>query len=136
MEWNVTVSAQQGRLTLELSCQWVGKELLLSLTGGPSPHIGCVVMASSRPSLKYPGKLSATSSVLNLPGHQDEVLCRPLAEGFAEAFDCVVVCTGGVHVDEITADELSWFTLQVSLLGKQAIEELLNRTEFSLKETV
>ena len=124
MEWDVTVSGRQGRLSLELSCQRVGEEVLLCLTGGSSPHIGCAVLASPRPSLSDPGKVSATSSVLNLPGHKDEALCRSLAEAVSAALNRTALCVGGVHVDRITAEELSWFAQQAALLGEQAVQEL------------
>ena len=79
MEWDVTLTAEQEGLSLALSARAVGEDLLLCLSGGTRPHLGCVVMASPRPSLADPEKRSATSSVLNLPGHKDEALCRALA---------------------------------------------------------
>lgn len=58
----------------------VGEDYQILLQGGERPHIGCTVLAVPRPSLTGSGACSSTASVLNLPGHKDEALCRLLAE--------------------------------------------------------
>ena len=63
----------------------IGKDLLITVRGGTRPHIGCCVLAQPRPSLAGDGKVSATSSVLNVVGH---------------------VCTGGFHVDNMTGAQI------------------------------
>ena len=70
-------------------------------------HIGCTVMAQPRPSLADPQKMSSTASVLNLSGHKDEMLCRCLAEAVSAGSGLVTVCSGGFHVDEISAAQLA-----------------------------
>lgn len=84
----------------------IGKDLLITVRGGTKPHIGCCVLAQPRPSLAGDGKVSATSSVLNVVGHRDEALCRYLAERAAAAHGCTVVCTGGFHVDNMTGAQI------------------------------
>ena len=74
--------------------------------GGERPHIGCVVQAVPRPSLSGDGTISVTSSVINLTGHKDEFLCRRLAENRCRETGKVVVCTGGVHMDHITGEQI------------------------------
>ena len=59
-----------------------------------------------RPSLAGDGKVSATSSVLNVVGHKDEALCRYLAERAAAVHRCNAVCTGGFHVDNMTGAQI------------------------------
>ena len=70
------------------------------------PHIGGVVQAVPREALTGDGSWSATSSVWNRTGHKDEVLCRMLAEKICCACRTVTVCTGGVHIDEITGEQI------------------------------
>lgn len=84
----------------------VGKDIHIILEGGDKPHIGCTVLAISRPSLKEDGSMSSTASVINVTGHKDEFLCRYIAEEFAAKKNTVVVCTGGFHVDHITKDQI------------------------------
>ena len=56
----------------------------------------------------YPHSVNAfvTSSVINLTGHKDEFLCRRLAENRCRETGKVVVCTGGVHMDYITGEQI------------------------------
>ena len=91
---------------LILNITRLGDDCHLLLYGGERPHLGCCVLATPRPSLIGDGSRSATSSVLNAIGHKDEALCRLLAETVAADVNCTVVCTGGVHIDNITATRI------------------------------
>lgn len=91
-------------LTLEITR--LGSDIHLLLYGGDLPHLGCCVLAIPRPSLTGDGGVSATASVLNVTGHKDETLCRALAETAAAETGCTVVCAGGVHIENITAEQI------------------------------
>lgn len=104
MERTIKKSLSLGELTLKIT--EVGEDWHLLLTGGEKPHVGCAVLAVPRPSLTGSGKTSVTSSVLNLTGHKDETICRYLAEEIAKRKNAVTVCTGGVHVDHITKEQM------------------------------
>lgn len=106
------------RLTLQAT--WVGEDCHLLLWGGDKPHLGCTVLAVPRPSLSGEGQ-SATSSVLNLPGHKDEVLCRQLAEETAAASGCTTVCSGGVHVDNLTSGRIAEIQKAMDGLVKETV---------------
>lgn len=84
----------------------IGEEYCIHVSGGDRPHIGCVVLAMPRPSRKNADAVSATSSVLNVEGHQDERLCRKLAEMAAKRKNAITVCTGGFHMDCITKEQI------------------------------
>lgn len=102
MEYSKTIAG----ITIEICEKAIGKDLVLTLSGGEKPHIGCVVQAVPRPSLSGDGTISVTSSVINLTGHKDEFLCRRLAENRCRETGKVVVCTGGVHMDHITGEQI------------------------------
>lgn len=84
----------------------VGTDYQILLQGGERPHIGCTVLAVPRESLRGTGERSSTASVLNLPGHKDEALCRLLAEKVSARENAVVACSGGFHVDGITKEQI------------------------------
>lgn len=92
--------------TLTIEIEHVGDDLLILIRGGDKPHIGSVVMAIPRPSLGGGGNFSCTSSVLNVTGHKDEAICRAVAESYCKKFRAVTVCTGGFHVDGLTAAQI------------------------------
>lgn len=104
-------------IRVELAC--VGKDYLITVQGGQSPHIGCVVLALPRPSLADKTRVSATSSVINRAGHKDEAVCRLLAEALAGKKESAVVCTGGFHVDDITPEQIDEVMEAVRLIAEE-----------------
>ncbi len=95
----------------------VGKDLLLVVTGGQA-HIGSVVLAQPRPSLAA-DKPAATSNVLNLPGHKDELVLRQLAEELCRLSGQTVTALGGVHVEPFNQRLL----VQVQRINQTAIAQ-------------
>ena len=66
MKYSKTIAG----ITIEICEKAIGEDLILTLSGGEKPHIGCVVQAVPRPSLSGDGTISVTSSVINLTGQQ------------------------------------------------------------------
>lgn len=91
-----------------LTCQVIsmGKDYTVTVCGGSLPHVGSTVMAQARPSLTGSG-ISATSSVLNCVGHKDEAVARLFAEKIAVCGNCTAVCVCGIHLDNITEEQLA-----------------------------
>lgn len=112
---------------LSLCCEVtpMGKDYALSVYGGERPHIGSVVMAIARPSLTGEG-VGVTSSVLNRMGHKDEVIARLFAEAVAKEANCTAVCTCGIHVDDISPEQMDAI--------HRASERLLKRMLNTLNE--
>jgi len=92
----------------------IGKDLSVAVSGGERPHIGCIILAVPRPSLRDDGKISCTSSVLNVTGHKDEVVCREIAETLCRKYHCTVAAAGGFHVDNMTVEQIREVQEQVS----------------------
>jgi len=100
-----------------------GEDLWVLLAGGTRPHIGAVVFAVPRPSLRDPSKTSSTASVLNRPGHMDERPGRALAERLSAALGCVVAVACGIHYDDLGEEAVA----RVEALCAEMGEELLAR---------
>ena len=98
---------------LVISTQQIGEDILITIQGGERPHIGTAVLAVPRPSLTGNESTSATSSVLNVTGHKDEVICRMLAEKASKKYGVTVVCTGGFHVDDISPAQIEELTMAI-----------------------
>ena len=92
---------------IEFEIKNVGEDILILIRGGDKPHIGTAVLSVPRPSLSDSEKISCTSSVLNVTGHKDEKICRAVAENFCKKFQTTVLCTGGFHVDNLSAEKIS-----------------------------
>lgn len=98
-----------------------GEDSITVLTGGETPHIGCAALAVPRLSLSGNGETSCTSSVINIIGHKDEILCRRIAEALSIHYGIAVTCTGGVHFEKITAEQITLIQDSVSGLIGQII---------------
>lgn len=124
-----TVQREVCGYLLQVSVKKIGQDLLVSVEGGQKPHIGCVIQSVPRPSLTGDGSYSATSSVLNLTGHKDEYLCRKLSEQICAACQTTVVCTGGVHIDQITKEEICEIMRIIEDMGNVVIRYIKKRNE-------
>jgi len=80
---------------------------LVLAVGGGHTHVGTVILAEPRESLKKDGSFSATSSVINPVGHLDEVPLRREAERLAADLRIRVCLAGGIHMDSITPEQIS-----------------------------
>lgn len=124
MEWLVRECMEAAGCSLEVSAAFVGEDILVCLQGGERPHLGCVVQTEPRESLAGDGSVSATSSVLNYPGHKDEVVCRYVAEKISRELNRRVVCTGGFHKDGINADEIWEVQMAVEVVTEKIVGRL------------
>lgn len=85
----------------------IGKDLCVIVSGGDSPHIGSVTLSIPRPSLTDSNNNSATTSVLNLLGHKDDEAARYVSHILSSRLNKNVVVTCGIHVDNITSEEIN-----------------------------
>ncbi len=110
-----------GKHCLYCNLTIMGKDYALSVYGGDAPHVGSVIMSTARPSLTGKG-LGVTSSVLNGIGHKDEIIGRFFAESIAKKKNCTVVCSCGIHIDNITEEQLA----QVQFAAEKILKKLLD----------
>lgn len=112
-----------GRFFLSLELWDTGNGLQGLLTGGEKPHIGGVVLAVPRPSLRGEG-WSADLYLTPVPNHKDLELAYPLADSLARLSRFPVVITAGVHSDSLTPEELDKMKNNFTMLMQQALLEL------------
>jgi hypothetical protein len=74
----------------------VGGDVVIAVSGGEGPHVGCVVLAT--PSPKGPDS-SPSVSVLTIPPHKEEPIARAVAVETCRRHRGVAVVTAGVHED-------------------------------------
>lgn len=101
-------SESSSRITLEAVDVPMGDDHCLVITGGGRPHLGAVALAQARPSLRDPSKVSASTSVLTLLGHKEDIVAHRAAERLAAALNCNVAVCCGIHLDAISAVELEF----------------------------
>lgn len=118
-----TFTAKLSQGELRLAVIPMGGDVLLALSGGDAPHIGSALLSLPRPSLAGPGR-SATTSVLNVPGHMDEIPARRIAERFARERGIRVACACGIHFDAATPELLQEILAASDELAQAALQAL------------
>ncbi len=92
------LSNSWGRINVSLTAVDVGRDLLVTITGG-SAHIGAAAVG-----IKAEGV--ATSSVITVPAHREDRVARDAAEKLAKALDRTVVVVAGIHYNDMSQDEI------------------------------
>jgi gallate decarboxylase subunit D len=123
----IAVTVKTGRFALEALVTSIGPDLLVAVWGGTHPHIGAVALALPRPSLQNRRKTSATSSVLTLLGHKEDVTAKVVSESLAAALKRNVVVTAGIHWDNLTPAEIG----EINELTKKLIGKIIDKAEAS-----
>lgn len=99
--------------------------IIVNIFGGEQSHIGAVVLAIPRSSLRNPNETSATSSVLTLTGHKDDHVAKPAAEMIARKLGFPVVVTVGVHVNGATVEDID----KLITNSEEVVRKLLSEME-------
>ncbi len=95
----IEITDFRDRLVLTMSAISMGQDLCVALYGGDRPHIGAVAISQPRPSLADPAVRSATTSVVAVLGHKEDMLARQVSARLAAALNAVVSVTCGIHVE-------------------------------------
>lgn len=114
-------TSERKGLIIYLNAIEVGKDLCVIISGGV-PHIGAVALSVARPSLLNPKMNSASTSVLTLTGHKDDEAVKYVAEELAARLVRNVVVTGGIHIENITKEQID----AVFVMLKELVQALIN----------
>lgn len=96
----IEIIKEVGRVQLLLKGESVGKDMFFVLSGGRE-HIGAVAMGI------YDKKSErASSSVISAPGHREDEIALRGARKISSVTQSTTVFMVGIHVDDITVDEI------------------------------
>lgn len=107
---------------LILSIQQIGDDLL-GILKGPNAHLGAVSL--SQPYKKKDrSNPSASVSTLSQHGHRDSEITKVAAHRLSRSLNCPVIVTGGLHVDGLTKEGITFIFEALDKLLSQAIADL------------
>lgn len=121
-------SVSQENYTMEANVEIIGQDLLITITGGDSPHIGTVTTLTS----------STEMSSVCFPSHdgrlhKDNVLGERIGKIIQADILGSCTITSGVHVDHITKKQIMVSSNMASDLGKQLLN-WIRQTDFTIKQ--
>ncbi|HMK64569.1 MAG TPA: hypothetical protein VK564_02170 [Thermodesulfobacteriota bacterium] len=118
------ISEKNNRFLLQAFIVPIGEDLLVSIWGGTRPHIGAVALALPRPSLRNKKKISASSSVLTVPGHKEDLTVKFVSESLSAALNKNTAVAAGIHWDRLTAGEIEEINRMTEKLTKKIITKV------------
>jgi hypothetical protein len=119
------VSIGEGRFKLEATITKTQDGINIYLGGGEKTHIGTVVLCQPRESLKQDGSRSVTTSILNIVGHKDDDIAKPIAEKLCLNLNERIVISAGVHIEKATEAEIQ----KLLEMGKRLTEKIIESIE-------
>lgn len=90
------------KIKIETSIMKMGADYVICVQN-ENGHIGSVVVANP---YQKDGKVHATLSTINKLGHKDDAIAKIFAKELCEFFDATVTCICGIHLDNISLDEI------------------------------
>lgn len=112
------IKSEAGRIKLVLDIKKLGKDYLLTLTGGKE-HVGAVAVG-----LFDEKSQRASSSVITLPGHRDDRIALEGARQVSRATRKTTVFVVGIHFDNISSEEIEWIVLASEKMITEFIDEV------------
>lgn len=108
----------------ELVLEWseIGNDLVITMEGGRK-HVGAVAVGQYDENSGH-----ASASVITLPGHRDDEIALYGARRISAFTKTATVFIVGIHLDDITVDEIT----EIVGFSKQMVDRLIE----SLKERV
>ena len=105
-----------GRTELILDQKQVGNDHVITLSGGKE-HVGAVAVGMFD---EKSGRSSA--SVITSPGHREDVIALESARRISEVTKAATVFIVGIHLDNITKDEID----KIILASKQMVNKYID----------
>lgn len=119
MTSEISLAKGEGRTKICLLARKIGRDLIITITGGRE-HAGAIGIG-----LFINDK--ATSSVITLPNHKEDAIAKQAAEEIAKELRTNAVVIAGVHLDNITREEIDEVIENSKMLVAEFIAEFKKR---------
>lgn len=111
--------------TIICSAIQMGNDWNISIYGGDKPHIGAIALGIPRPSLQDEKKISSSVSILTITGHKEDVIVQKAAKILASTLNSIVVVSCGIHINDISFNDIQDLDLFISNLIDELISKIL-----------
>ncbi|MGL1956130.1 MAG: hypothetical protein OCD00_02265 [Colwellia sp.] len=117
-------TTKQDDILITLQAILVGNDYTIIIAGGERPHIGASALAQPRPSLENPKQWSASTSVMCVLGHKEDLLAHHVAQTLASQLKCIVSVNCGIHMDNASKAQIKTIQRLVTELMAQFLSKL------------
>ena len=111
----------------EINCKAIniGNDWNIIIYGGDIPHIGAVAVGIPVTLPHDINKLTSSSSLITVPGHKEDEIANKSAKLLAKQLNKRVVVSCGIHIKNITFDEIN--------ILNTIIDNLINQVTIDIK---
>lgn len=102
----------------------MGNDLNITIEGGDIPHIGAVALGIPVDMPHEINKKTASVSLLTVPGHKEDEVVLKYAKRLVKELGVTVVVTCGIHIKQITFEEINDLMSTIDQLMTQTIDQL------------
>lgn len=102
----INITKKFNRHSINCSAIKMGKDWNISIFGGDISHIGAVAIGIPRPSLEDKNKISSSVSLITVTGHKEDAIVQKYAKRLSSKINSTVVVCCGIHICNITFDEI------------------------------
>ncbi|SHO58233.1 hypothetical protein [Vibrio quintilis] len=120
----IHLTQETNNIKVELKALTVGNDLNVTICGGDQPHIGAVAVALPRASLLDENQRSASTSVITVPGHKEDLIAHRAAGQITTATGHVTTVTCGVHLDDASLPQIQQIDQMIGQLTTELIERI------------
>ncbi|MHC1576306.1 MAG: prenylated flavin chaperone LpdD [Methanosarcinaceae archaeon] len=113
------IEMETKRGTLTLKPELVGRDILVTLTGGRK-HIGATAMGTYDETTGH-----TSSSVITVPGHRDDIIAQKGAQRISAVTGTTSAVSVGIHFDNITDGEIQ----EILTVTAKMIDALIHSLE-------
>lgn len=112
----------------DINCSAIkmGNDFTISIYGGDIPHIGAVALGIPRPSLQDINKISSSVSLLTITGHKEDIIAQNCAKKLSSKLNSTIVVSCGIHIKDITFEDIQGLNSTVDDLINDLITSLKN----------
>lgn len=119
----IQLSTTYNNHTINCIALKIGNDFNISIYGGDIPHIGAVALGTPVNLPHNINKVTSTASLLTVPGHKEDVITLNYAKLLAKKLNTTVTICCGIHIKNITTQDITNITIATDKL----INELLNK---------
>lgn len=102
----------------------MGEDINMMIEGGDIPHIGAVALGIAFQMPHNINKMTASVSLLTVPGHKEDDVVLKYAKRLVQELGVTSVVTCGIHIQNITFEEIQELMDVIDDLVTRAIEQL------------
>ncbi len=119
----IELNVSKGRINVRLRALFMGKDLCILIDGGDMPHMGAISLCH--------GNTKEMLQSINIPKHKEYIITEDVSKRIQQELGYVTCCICGIHITNITKQEIESVVCMSQELTTSLMRELKNKLNTS-----